>query len=50
MNKWLVIGLVIIIFGIGYIMGMISCLLQVIRIEFREQKKIKEYLDGNKEK
>lgn len=30
---------------IGYFIGMISCLLQVIRTENRENKKIKEILD-----
>lgn len=31
---------------IGYFIGMISCLLQVIRMENKENKKIKEILDN----
>ena len=32
---------------IGYFIGMMSCLLQVIRMENRENKKIKEILDND---
>lgn len=37
---WIVVSLII-----GYFIGMISCLLQVIRIEDRENDKIKNVLD-----
>lgn len=32
---------------IGYFIGMASCLIQVIRMENRENKKIQEILDNN---
>ena len=32
---------------LGYFLGLISCLLQVINMENRENKKIKEILDKN---
>ena len=33
---------------IGYFIGMISCLLQIIYMENKENKKIKEILDNEK--
>lgn len=39
--------LYIILILLGYFLGLISCLLQIINIENKENKKIQEILDKN---